>query len=274
MRSYRELWLWLGAAFLALFAAFIAIGLAYFTKEQNFSFYTSWEAWASIAAFILGFACFACAILGTPFPPWTKQKFPNIFVEIYGGSDVHTKHMFPNGITSSAHLRAYRVRITNLESEQNASLTIGLFLKLVPGSRGRIGETSAPIPNWPLDATLGLDTIKMPIILAPGTTVGGDLVYEMTHVDLMSGTILANPLRKRFRIDDHISGQQKDVITEADLGSFGRDDMFASHRGVEILGPEYETKTEETGDAAEESGSSDHANEPPNPPMAPARTEG
>lgn len=268
MRSYRELWLWLGAAFLALFAAFIAIGLAYFTKEQCFSFYTSWEAWASVAAFILGFACFACAILGVAFPPWTKPKFPNISVEIYGAGTMGTQHSIPTGPGSNvmivnAQLRAWRVRITNLETEQNASLTISLYVKLKPGSQGRVGETIWSVPDWPLDPNLGLDKIEMPLILPPGTTKGGYLVYEVSMFDYQG---VAQPLRKRFSITDHVSGQRKDIVTDADLGNFGRDDMITpDHRGVLILGPEYEPKpeeSEESEDASGEGASSEEADEP------------
>jgi hypothetical protein len=264
MRSYRELWLWLGAAFLTLFAAFIAIGLAYFTKEQYFSFFTCWESWASVAAFILGFACFACAILGVPFPPWIKMRFPNISVEIYGGADTVAQHTIPitlgNPLILNKRLRSWRVRITNLEAEQNASLTITLFVKLVPGSRGPVGESVWTPPDWPLDPAIGLNKIDMPIILAPGTTVGGDLVYEIDGFDSMNWQTVVQPLRKRFLITDHVSGQRKEIVTEADLGNFDRSKMTTpNHRGVEILGPEYPRyvpkpeKPEEPGDESGES---------------------
>ena len=235
MRSYRELWLWLGAAFLALFAAFIAIGLAYFTKEQNFSFYTSWEAWGSVAAFVLGFACFACAILGARFPPWAKVKFPNIYLEIYAFSDQVTPHEVNAGSgrprSYDARILAHRVRITNMETEQNASLTISPFLKLAPDSRGYDDEAPGSDPSWPLDPNLGLDKIRMPIILAPGTSVGGDLVYEISTNDFMQLETIDQPLRVRFRIVDHISGRQMDLTIAADpknfggYGNFNRDNM-------------------------------------------------
>jgi hypothetical protein len=81
-------------------------------------------------------------------------------------------------------LQRWRVRITNLETEQNASLTISLFVRLVPGSRGQIGESIWTVPDWPLDPTFGLDQIEMPIILPPGVTKGGDLVYEVSVFDI------------------------------------------------------------------------------------------
>jgi hypothetical protein len=178
-------------------------------------------------------------------------------------------------MTLNTRLQAWRVRITNLETEQNASLTITLYVKLVPGSRGRVGETIWTVPDWPLDPSLGLDKIDMPIILAPGTTKGGYLVYEISGYDLMNWQNVAQPLRKRFAITDHISGQRKDIVTEYDLGNFGRDNMITpDHRGLEILGPEYEAKPEEPGDASGEAASSDNANEPRNPPTAPTRTDG
>jgi hypothetical protein len=267
MRSYRELWLWLGAAFLALFAAFIAIGLAYFTKEQYFSFFTCWESEASVAAFIFGFACFAGAIVGTPFPPWAKVEFPNINLEIYHVTNQVIRHRVSDSTDylpyDDSRVLTYRIRVTNLEAEQNASLTFSLFLKLVPGSRAYLGETRGFIPDWPLDPSLGLDKIRMPIILAPGTSVGGDLIYEISPIDLTRWPTIAQPTRVRFRIDDHISGQRRDLMIDGDLaslggyGAFGRDDMLPSgFSGVEIL-KEYIPKREEPGDESGESASTE-----------------
>jgi hypothetical protein len=39
----RELWLWLGAAFLTFGTVQAAIALAYFTKELHFPLYSSWQ---------------------------------------------------------------------------------------------------------------------------------------------------------------------------------------------------------------------------------------
>jgi hypothetical protein len=244
MRSYRELWLWLGAAFLALFAAFIAIGLAYFTKEPNFSFYTSWEAWASVAVFALGFACFGCAIWGIPFLPWAKMKFPDIRVDIYDGGSISTQCPIPSapGTVSNvpANLKLWRVRITNLENEQNASLTINLFVKVIPGSKGRAAESEWYVPDWPLDPVFGVNKLDMPIILAPGTTAGGYLACEIGRYDVAHWRRYTQPLQKRFSITDHVSGQRKDIVTELDQGNFGRANMIMSnHPGPEILEREY-----------------------------------
>lgn len=236
MRSYRDLWLWLGAAFLALFAAFIAIGLAYFAKEEHFSFYTSWEAWTSAAVFVLAFYCFFSAIKGRPFPPWAKLKFPNIYFEVYGGSVLTTTHTYPNGMQTQVPLTGYKVRITNLEHEQNASLTIDAFLKLAPGPHGGFNEAILFPVDWPLDPNLPLKGMERTIVLAPGTSISGDLVYETSMVGGYGP--LANPASTRFRIKDHISDEARDVVMEASLGKFGRKDMASSRGGVEIVQPQ------------------------------------
>jgi hypothetical protein len=65
-------------------------------------------------------------------------------------------------------------------------------------------------------------------------------------------------MRKRFSITDHISGQRKDIVMEADMGNFSRDDMTTpNHVGVEILGPEFEPKQEEPGEASRDSSPSE-----------------
>lgn len=265
MRSYRELWLWLGAAFLALFAAFIAIGLAFFTKETKFSFFTCWETWASAVAFILGFACFACAISGVHFPPWAKVKFPNVYLEIWDFSNRVTRHAVdPESNVQGfvdARILAHYVRITNLETEQNASLTFVVYVKLVPGSDGYLGETKGSDADWPLNPNLGLlEKLRMPIVIAPGTSVAGDLVYQISMIDSMQWAKIAQPVRVRFSIVDHISGQRRDLTIDADLrssggyGNFNRDNMVPSDPGgeVEVL-PGYIPKPEEQ---AGESGAS------------------
>jgi hypothetical protein len=259
MRSYRELWLWLGAALLTLAAAFVAIALAYFTKEAHFSLYTSWQMPAALGAFILAFACFAAAILGMAFPPWVKVKFPNVYIEIYGGIQATTTRAIPNGMQLDTPIVGYKVRITNLESEQNASLTIRPFLKLEPGSAGRIGEAICTDIDWPLDPNLGLRVIEMPILLAPGTAIGGDLVYEVSR---WPGSKLASPPQVRFQLMDHISDQKMNVVMKASMAKFSRKDMAPAKGGVEILGPEYEAAPVQAGD--------DGTTSPPEPTPRPS----
>lgn len=63
MRS-RELWFWLGAAFLTVGAVLAAVAISYFTKEQHYSLSTGPHMIGAYAAFILAFLCLLAAIAG------------------------------------------------------------------------------------------------------------------------------------------------------------------------------------------------------------------
>jgi hypothetical protein len=239
MRSYREFWLWLGAALLTVTAAFVGVSLAYFTKEASFSPYTNRDTLVALIAFVAAFACFACAILGFVFPPWAGAKFPDIYFDIYSRGEFTTTRTLPLGMEVPANLVLFKVRITNLEREQNVSLTIAPYFKLVPGSAGRLGEAYATAVDWQLDPNLQLRPIEMPIQIAPGTTVAGDLVYELRTYGLGK---LAEPERVRVSLFDHISNRTMEIRMTASIGRFRRDDMARCRGGPEILRPEYEFK--------------------------------
>jgi hypothetical protein len=50
----------------------------------------------------------------------------------------------------------------------------------------------------------------------------------------MSGR-LVEPQQMRFRIVDHISGQQRDIVTNSTSERFSRDDMTASLGGPQFI---------------------------------------
>lgn len=229
---------------LALAAALVAIALAYFTKEQGFSLYTSWQMLTSIVVFALAFACFCLAILGKAFPPWDKLKFPDIYFEVCSSSTRMESYTYPNGTESPFVLGEYRVRITNMEREQNACLTIRIFLKLEPGSYGPMGEAEGIPLERPLESSIfSVNIIQMPIVVIPGTTVGGDLAFR-TFLDWGR---LDESRQARFEIMDHISRKRMSIIDVTHLGVFGVDNMIPSSGEPEILGPEY--KFENDGEA-------------------------
>ena len=68
MRSYRDLWLWLGGLFLVLLPFPAAIAIAYYAKLSNYSILMNRWMLVSLVFFLAAFACFFGAIKGLRFP--------------------------------------------------------------------------------------------------------------------------------------------------------------------------------------------------------------
>jgi hypothetical protein len=245
VRSYRELWLWLGGLFLTLFAFLAAIAIAYFVKETHYSLFRNWWMLGACVSFLAAFTCFFGAIQRWPFPPAAKPEFPNIRLEIYGTGSMDTEREAGTGLVVPAHLRSFNVRITNTEADQSASLTVLLYVTLMPGSWGRVGEAICPPPDWTLSPSLSLSPISMPLALPPGSAVGGQLVYEIPEYYLDK---VAEPISARLELWDHVTDKRMSV--RAEIGNHDRSAMAPSSGGAEILGPEYEHQADQQDDAA------------------------
>ncbi len=124
------------------------------------------------------------------------------------------------------------------------SLTVLLYVKLIPGSWGRAGEFVCPPPDWALPPSLSLNPISMPIALAPGSVLGGYLIYEIPRYYLDK---IAEPMSARLELWDRISGKRMNV--PAEIGSYDRSKMVPSSGGAETLGREYEGQLALEGDA-------------------------
>ena len=248
MRSYRELWLWLGGLFLALSVFLTAIAIAYFLKDTHYSLI--WNGWmlAAIASFLAAFTCFFGAIKDWSLQPLVKPEFPDIRLEIYGAGSMNTEREAGTGLAVPAHLRSFTVRFVNAETGRNANLTVLLYMTLVPGSWGRVGEAVCPTPDWALPPSLGLSPISMPVALAPGEVVGGQLVYEVPayYLDKM-----AEPVSARLELWDHVTEKRMNV--QAEIGNHDKSTMTRSAGGAQILGPEYENEPGRRDDAGQAS---------------------
>ena len=77
----RELWFWLGAAFITVGGVLTAIAVAYYTKEPHYSLSAGPQMIEAYASFVLAFLCFLAAIAG--WRPWLRwQRFPTfLFVQ-------------------------------------------------------------------------------------------------------------------------------------------------------------------------------------------------
>jgi hypothetical protein len=244
MRPYRQLWLWLGALFLALTPFLAAIAIAYFLKDAQYSLF--WNFWmlAAWVSFIVAFSCLFGAIASWPFPPWVQPKFPDIRLQISGTGLIDTERESATGMDVPARLRSFHARLVNTEAGQNASLTVLLYVKLIPGSWGRAGEAACPPPDWALAPSLSLSPIDMPIALLPGEAVGGHLVFEIPGYYRDK---IADPADARLELWDHVTGRRMSV--PAAIGDYDKSQMVASPGGAEVLGPEYEDRASGPGQA-------------------------
>jgi hypothetical protein len=245
VRSYRDLWLWLGALFLALFAFLTAVAVAYFLKGAHYSLFANGWMLGALLTFLAAFASFFGAVRTWPFPPGARPGFPDINVEIYGSGSLDTQREGGSGLAVPARLRSFNARFTNTGSDQRASLTVLLYLKLIPGSWGRVGEAVCPPPDWPLPPSLGLNPIPMPFDLMPGGTVAGHLVYEIPGYYLDK---IADPADARLELWDHVTDKRMTVPTE--IGSYDKSRMIPSSGSAEVLGPEYETQAGQQDDVS------------------------
>ena len=130
MRSYRDLWLWLGGLFLALVPFPAAIAIASYAKLTNYSVLLNRWMFASLVLFFAAFGCFLGAIKGLRFPPWKKITFPDIKFDVYGAGFNVTQHVITipgasSSLVTNETLQVFMGRIVNMEAEQNASLTAG-----------------------------------------------------------------------------------------------------------------------------------------------------
>jgi len=244
VRSYRELWIWLGGLFLTLFLFLAAVAIAYFAKRANYSLFLNGWTLAACICFIGSYACFFGAVRNWPFPPGTRPEFPDIEVEIYGTSAIDTQRESGSGLAVPARLRSFHARFRSTAASAGANLTVQLYLKLTPGSWGRVGEAVCPPPDWELPPSLGLSAIAMPFELPPGSTVAGHLVYEIPGYYLDK---IAEPPSARLELWDHVCDKRMSV--SAEIGRHDKSSMVRSAGGAEVLGPEYESQPDQQGDA-------------------------
>lgn len=198
----RELWFWLGAAFLTVGGVLTAIAVAYYTKETHYSLSSGPQMVVAYASFILAFLCFLAAIAG--WRPWLRwQRFPNLTVRVDGfGTEKVTKQMpgFPQLPTT---LLTLIVHITNAEVDRKASIRAAYLLaKTKPNSV--LHEHLFTKPRDEIAYTRPVNALKFPMNLEPQDSVGGEMIFELTEY-LMDE--VAEPFDARVEIHDAISGK-------------------------------------------------------------------
>jgi hypothetical protein len=243
--SSRDFWLWLGRLCLTLFVFFTAVAIASFVKGKNYSLLVNGWMLGALLSFLAAHASYLGAIRSWSVPQTARQAFPSIEMEIFGISSIDTQREADSGLAVPARLRSLTVLLRNTGADQRASLTVALYVKLIPGSWGRVGEALCPAPDWPLPPSLGLNPLRMPVDLPPGGEVSGQLVYEIPGYYLDK---IAQPLSARLELWDHVTDRRMTVPTE--IGSHDKSRMAPSSGAAEILGPEYESQPDQQDDPA------------------------
>jgi hypothetical protein len=229
----RELWLWLGGAFLTLGTVLSGIALAYFTKEPHFALYTSWQMEGAGASFVAAFACFLGAIMG-----WRirlrRQQFPKIRVDVDGSGTMATTYEPMPGLVIPVRLMPFKVHFVSEETERSMSIKVArLFARVKPGGPSPLWEHLFVAPRWTISPSLELRPLRFPVNLEPQASEGGDLVFEMWSPNLAD---LADPFDARIEIEDANTGKRASF--PATLGTFRRGHgLRLSTRAESVTGP-------------------------------------
>jgi hypothetical protein len=243
VRSSRDLWLWLGGLFLTLFAFLTAVAIAYFVKEPRYSLFANPWMPSALLSFLMAFAAFLGAATNWAIPSVmavaAAPGFPDIAVEVTATGSTNTERESSSGLDVPAHLRTLHVRFTSAEPERTANLAVAMYVKLIAGSWGQVGEIVCPVPSWTLPPSLGLSPLNMPFDLAPGQEVSGQLVYEVPGYYRDK---IASPVSSRLEILDNVSGRR--ISIPAELGLYDMVAMTPVAGGAEVLRPELESEGE------------------------------
>jgi hypothetical protein len=209
----REVWFWLGAAFITVGAVLTTLATAYYIKEPSYSLGTGPQMLMAYGFFVGAFLCFLAAIAG--WRPWLKwQRFPNLVVRVDSDGFMTAERQLPGFPVMPIKLRAYRIHITNSETDRSASIRAAyLLVKPQPNFPVAILLTA---PRWQVTYPEPLNFLRVPVNLDPQASEGGDLIFEldfqMEHA--------AEPFEARFEIHDSIS--RKMASFPAVIGEYRR----------------------------------------------------
>ena len=210
----RELWFWLGAAFITLGGVLTAIAVAYYTKETNYSLSTGPQMVEAYAAFVLAFMCFLAAIIG--WRPWLRwQRFPSLIIRVDGVGNEQGIKQVPNFPDQPVRLLTYKVHVTNAEVDRSVSIRAAyLAAKARPESGWYELLFTAPFEQ--ISYPRPMNTLEFPLNLAAQESGGGNLIFEL-HFQAKE---LAEPFDARIEIHDAISGKM--ACFPAAMGVFSR----------------------------------------------------
>jgi hypothetical protein len=196
----RDMWLWLGAAFITGGGVLTALAIAFYTKERHYVLSTGPQMIAAYAAFTCAFLCFLAAI--TAWRPWQRwQRFPNLTVRIDGWrSVIATKERA--SLATPVSLVILKIHVTNSEVDRKASIrAVYLLARSKPGSPWGYWQVFTS-PTSPASYEDPRKPVELPLNLEPQASGGGWLIFELTDY-LMQNVIW--PEGARIELHDAVT---------------------------------------------------------------------
>jgi hypothetical protein len=221
----RELWFWLGAAFLTIGAVLTAVAVAFYTKEPHYPLGTGPQMVLAYMSFVLAFLCFMAAIVG--WRPWLRwQRFPDLTVHVdaMGYESVNRTVVsvgMPSALVTPTTILTLKVHYTNAEGDRSASIRAAYLLAKAKTGSVWPHEVLFTEPSWPVSRSRQTEALQLPVNLSPQVGAGGELVFDL---DPFLAADVAEPFDGRIEIHDAVSG--KVACFPAAVGTFRR------HRGL------------------------------------------
>jgi hypothetical protein len=205
---------------LILAATLAGVASAFYAKRQHFDFWGSPEMLVAYVCAALAVLFFYFAVSGTPFPPWAApyeppKTFPDVEVEITKSGKANVPHPNPLASSRTVNVALYGLRLVNHEPQRAAVITVRLFqdLNLEDGAAPEV-VCSRFQGDHPEVHLRRVNILDMPVNVAPGASIAGDLIFEL---NAWGGKSAELPIR--LELEDHLSGAK--VSMQPRLGSYG-----------------------------------------------------
>jgi hypothetical protein len=177
VQTGQSSWQWLGTSCLILAGAAVTVAAPIYAPKAG-AIFSSPEAIVAYWLVAFGFMCFVGALLGRPFPPWARVRFPDLEIELLR---IRT---FPDG--SNNLWNVVRLTITNCEINRPSNITIRYIVAM--DADFKIGTThydEAPAKQPRDEPTGGVppeaELLRVPVTLLPQTTIGGSYLTELPN---------------------------------------------------------------------------------------------
>jgi hypothetical protein len=218
--SRRSDYFALAAISLVVAGIVTSIGLTFYqsaraaSPHQVYSLWTSAEVLAAFAICALGLALVVAGFTRLPLPPWKRNRFPQVQVDITQMGASRTSP--PDQVGDNWHW--WRLRITNHEIDRVVSLTFVYRVKLRADSElgQKFGETIFTSPNGERPPAVPTEWLSDPVTIEAQHSLG-DVFVALVRSPWNEAVAL--PLESTIVVVDHIS--KRAALLRPITGTYG-----------------------------------------------------